>query len=149
MIKLSRRLSAVSALGIIAMLIKWSGPGWIKAFSLQNRYLCIPSRLQTEEHPAGLGVMQFCGCSSHTKRSDEHVYLAIVRCSPDTVLSVCILMKSPVLGGKKKTHTILNMTLDTISVSINPVILSSSYRAKLNTSILPQTGLQLTVQGYT
>lgn len=48
--------------------------------------------------------MQFCGCSSHVERSDVHVYLASIRCSPDTLLRVRILTKSPVLEKKHPTR---------------------------------------------
>lgn len=46
-----------------------------------------------EEHPAGLGVMQFCGCSSHVERSEVFIWKAL-----GVPLTHCyILMKSPVL----------------------------------------------------
>lgn len=69
-----------------------------------ERYLCIPSRLQRDEHPAGLSVMQLCGCSSHMERSNVHVDPASIRCSPDTLLCVHILMKSPVVEKKNPHH---------------------------------------------
>lgn len=55
----------------------------------------MPSRLSRDEHPAGLGALQRCNCSSQAGPSGPWVF-------PHTPLGVLRLMKSPV-SDKKPT----------------------------------------------